>query len=228
MTIRRLVSFLQDLSQNNSKDWMDQHRNQWLEVRDGFREFVSQVNEEVRKFDHDLPLENPVKYVQRINRDIRFSKNKLPYRNDLGFVITQRKYSRVEEPGYYSAVNANGTMIIAGGLWFPEVGYMRNLRKHLDSHGYELRKILKKHVFKKVFTGLDDSENSMYKMKPSAFKESQFLDLMMHKNWAVDYTISIGNKTDLEIIREVITGFKILHSYIQWLREVEVPGVSEK
>jgi uncharacterized protein (TIGR02453 family) len=225
--IQKLIPFLRELSANNSKNWMDEHREKWFEVRDGFRSFVSEINDEVRKFDYDLPLENPVKYVQRINRDIRFSKNKQPYKNDLGFVITQRKYSHIEEPGYYSSVSKDGTIIIAGGLWFPEVSYMRNLRKTIEKDGKRLRAILNNSQFKRLFGGLDESEGSIYKMKPAEYKESVFLDLMMHKNWAVDFTISSKEKTDKELMAEIVQGFNVLQPYIQWLRKVEVPGVSK-
>ena len=80
------INFLKNLAKNNNKPWFDEHRNQYLEAKTDFENFVSILNKKTAAFDNDVKELQVKDCVFRINRDIRFAKDKTPYKF-LNFVV---------------------------------------------------------------------------------------------------------------------------------------------
>ena len=83
---KELVQFFKELEKNNTKQWFDQHRNEYEEcVLSPSREFVAAMDSRLRKI---APEVNAIPKVNqslfRINRDTRFSKDKSPYKTCMG------------------------------------------------------------------------------------------------------------------------------------------------
>ena len=68
------LKFLQDLAQNNHKDWMDANRATYKASEKELKKFYATVEAGLNKTDEIAKVK-----VFRINRDIRFSKDKTPY-----------------------------------------------------------------------------------------------------------------------------------------------------
>ncbi len=78
------VKFLKTLSKNNNKPWFDEHRNEYLDAKADFGNFVATLIKKTAQFDSDIKDLQIKDCVFRINRDIRFSKNKTPYKTNMG------------------------------------------------------------------------------------------------------------------------------------------------
>lgn len=81
--------FLALLKENNSKEWMDEHRSQYRDMKSDVLAFAGLLVDEISNFDPAI-AENPMppeKCVTRLNRDMRFGKGKGPYKTDYYIVI---------------------------------------------------------------------------------------------------------------------------------------------
>src|SRR5665811_1624648 len=81
------LQFLKSLSKNNNKVWLDAHRNQYMDAKSDFENFVSILIKKTAQFDSDVKELQVKDCVFRLNRDIRFSKNKTPYKINMGASI---------------------------------------------------------------------------------------------------------------------------------------------
>ena len=87
--MKDLLIFLENLNQNNRREWMDDNRAVYKDVREDFIDVVQELID--RRNEYDAKIENlEVKQTMfRINRDIRFGKNKTPYKPYMGAVFAQ-------------------------------------------------------------------------------------------------------------------------------------------
>ena len=76
------IDFLYRLRENNNKQWMDEHRDEYKEyVFKPFRQLAAEMGPMMLTID---PIGYPAPQDGvRINRDIRFSRNKSPYRTNM-------------------------------------------------------------------------------------------------------------------------------------------------
>ena len=84
--LKPVLSFLDDLSQNNHKAWFDQNRPAYAAARGAFEQFVDGVIDAFREADNLQDLTAKA-CMPRINRDVRFSKDKSPYKTNLGALV---------------------------------------------------------------------------------------------------------------------------------------------
>jgi uncharacterized protein (DUF2461 family) len=72
------IDFLYRLRENNNKQWMDEHRDEYKEyVFKPFRQLAAEMGPMMLTIDPGLDI-RPHRMVSRINRDIRFSKKQKP------------------------------------------------------------------------------------------------------------------------------------------------------
>jgi uncharacterized protein (TIGR02453 family) len=117
-----LVQFFKNLKKNNTKQWFDEHRNEYEEnVLFPSREFVVTMGERLRKI---APAVNAIPKVNqslfRINRDTRFSNDKSPYKTCMGIWFWEGHRKRMECSGFYFHHEADRLLIGAGIHTFPK------------------------------------------------------------------------------------------------------------
>lgn len=118
------LQFLKSLSKNNNKLWLDAHRNQYLEAKTDFENFVAILIKETVRFDSDVKDLQVKDCVFRLNRDIRFSKDKTPYKTNMGASINRGGKKSIYA-GYYFHVEPGGKSFAGGGLWMPMAGELK-------------------------------------------------------------------------------------------------------
>jgi uncharacterized protein (TIGR02453 family) len=87
------MRFFRDLSRNNSKAWMDEHRDRYRAcVVEPFRALLDRLAPAAQKLNPRLAITGRTgDNFSRINRDIRFARDKTPYRTQM--------YLTLSEPG---------------------------------------------------------------------------------------------------------------------------------
>ena len=80
--MKKVLEFLQDLSQNNDKEWFHANRDRYEESRDTMLFVTEVLINEIRKFDPEISVMNPKDCMFRIFRDVRFSNDKRPYKTN--------------------------------------------------------------------------------------------------------------------------------------------------
>ena len=69
-----IFKFLDDLKQNNTREWFAKNKDYYLEEEE-IKDFFTSINEGLSAIDNIAGMK-----VYRIYRDIRFSKDKTPYK----------------------------------------------------------------------------------------------------------------------------------------------------
>src|ERR1035437_6595676 len=113
------LQFLKSLSKNNNKVWLDAHRNQYMDAKSDFENFVSILIKKTAQFDSDVKELQVKDCVFRLNRDIRFSKDKTPYKINMGASINRGGKKSIYA-GYYFHVEPGGKSIVGGKSFVSE------------------------------------------------------------------------------------------------------------
>ncbi|MGB0389940.1 MAG: DUF2461 domain-containing protein [Salibacteraceae bacterium] len=193
MTIsKNTISFLDNLSKNNNRDWFTENKPTYLEAHENIIGFADKVLEILNTFDK-IETASGKKSVKRIYRDVRFSKNKDPYKNNFGIEFKRSGANR--RGGFYIHIAPNASFI-GGGFWGPEKEDLLRIRKHIEVDDSELRSVINSKDFKSVFGEL---KGEQLKSAPKGFdKKHKAIDLLRFKQFLIgtDFTNEQVTATD--------------------------------
>ena len=150
------VQFLKSLSKNNNKLWLDAHRNQYMEARKDFENFVADLIKKTAQFDSDIKELQVKDCVFRLNRDIRFSKDKTPYKINMGASINRGGKKSIYA-GYYFHLEPGGKSFAGGGLWMPMTGELKKIRQEIDYCFNEFKRIVEDKSFVTEYKELENT-----------------------------------------------------------------------
>ena len=134
--MRKVLTFLRNLHDNNNREWFLAHKAEYLEAKRIFEGFALELLDEIRSFDSSIGNLGLNDITYRIYRDVRFSKNKAPYKCHMGVYICPggKKFGY---SGYYFQISASdeggwesGHMMAAGN-YFTEPKVLRVLREDI-------------------------------------------------------------------------------------------------
>jgi len=118
MNFNNTLDFLKKLSRNNNREWFEKNKSRYLEIKDEFELFVTDVLHEMITFDESLAGLNPKKLTFRIYRDVRFSKDKTPYKTNVSAGISPAGKG-MGVPGYYFQIQPGNNSMVAVGMYQP-------------------------------------------------------------------------------------------------------------
>ncbi|KAJ5203681.1 Conserved hypothetical protein CHP02453 [Penicillium cinerascens] len=172
--------FLQDLAQNNEREWLKAHDPDYRAAKKDFETFVETLTPKIAGVDGTVP-ELPVKdLVFRIHRDIRFSKNPLPYKRVGRVLVTvmlvsgtltdeqihfSAAWSRTGKKGPYAAYYVHfqpGSCFVGCGLWHPEAEPLALLRGDIDENAHRWKEVLGAPAMRREFlNGVSADEDAV-------------------------------------------------------------------
>ncbi|PYH45383.1 DUF2461 domain-containing protein [Aspergillus saccharolyticus JOP 1030-1] len=163
--------FLQDLAENNDRQWLKAHDADYRAAKKDWESFVETLTERIIDQDGTIP-ELPVKdLVFRIHRDIRFSKNPTPYKTHFSAA-----WSRTGKKGPYAAYYVHlqpGACFVGSGLWMPEAAGLARLRQDIDHNSHRLKRVLRAPKMRQeIFNGIPDVDEKAVEAFVSHNKES--------------------------------------------------------
>ena len=214
--MQKTISFLKSIKLNNNRDWFEKHKDKYLEAKEEHEIFIDKIIKGVSKFDKKISADMKAKdCVFRIYKDVRFSKDKTPYKTNFGASINPGgKKSLVA--GYYIHIEP-GASFLAGGVYMPEADMLNAIRQEIDYNPDPFFKILNSAAFKKYFKGLDDQ--GKLKTAPKGFdKEHPHLEILKNKHFLVSYSLSDKQLTDKNLEATIVSGFKAMHPFLEYLR----------
>lgn len=217
---RETFSFLNRLSENNNREWFTENKKEFKEIEREVKQFYNQLAEELNKHDKIDKVK-----VFRIYRDVRFSKDKTPYKTHLG-----GSFNRVKPElrgGYYLHIAPNNESFIATGFWEPHKDDLLRIRKEFEMDATEIREIISKKSFKKIWGELEGDE---VKTAPKGFsKEHAAIDLIKKKQFIFTKKYTDKEVTSPDFMKEVDKAFKAIRPYFNYMSEVlttDLNGVS--
>jgi uncharacterized protein (TIGR02453 family) len=137
---KKSFEFLGNLSKNNSKEWFDSHKSDYLKyIKEPSLEFASEILSACPK--QKIPfMGEPKNCIFRQNRDIRFSHNKEPYKTNAGISFTKNGKKNSFGLGYVHL--APEGCFIAVGFYMPETFEILKIRDAIVQKQKEFEKIL--------------------------------------------------------------------------------------
>ena len=84
MNFNSLFQFLTQLNQNNSKEWMDNNRKWYKEVRENYIEWLNELDLSLAAVDDEYYGTPGKKGINRINNNLMFHPNKPIYKDHFG------------------------------------------------------------------------------------------------------------------------------------------------
>ena len=135
------LAFLRGLERHNDRDWFNERKALYeAELKEPMLAVVAEVNDAMVRFAPDF-VRDPAKCVMRIYRDIRFSKNKDPYKTHLSAWWARAGMEKTSGGGFHLQVGTDG-VLVAAGCYLPGKDQLLAIRRHLQVHHAEMRKLL--------------------------------------------------------------------------------------
>ncbi len=213
MNFKGLIKFLTALNDNNNKDWFDQNRKEYEELRKEWVVFVGTLIQAVQGFDSAISMLDPKKCIFRINKDIRFSKDKSPYKTNFGAIITPGGKKEMF-CGYYLHIDPK-EIFIAGGAYQPMPDLLAAIRQEIDYNFDEFSEIVSN---KKAKTLFGDLQGDKLIRPPKGYEaENPAVAFLKHKGfiWVQNFkTTELYDTAFLEKITKSFEAMKPLNVFL--------------
>lgn len=207
MLQKSTLTFLENLKDNNHKQWFDENRAIYFEAKTDFENFVGTIINEMVEIDSDLKDLTPKACMYRINRDIRFSKNKTPYKTNIACSLT-REGKKSIYAGYYFHLQPGEKSFVGGGLWMPASPELKKVRQEIDYCFPEFKKIINNPSFKKTYKSLEREEGQVLVNIPKGYdKDNPAGEFLRLKSFFVTKSIPDKKLTKKDLLKEIIHDF---------------------
>jgi len=202
MLTKDSLQFLEDLKNNNNRDWFLENKKRYEVFKKDYQQLVAALLDAMKPLDPSLEMLEVKNCTFRINRDIRFSKDKTPYKSHLGIWISSGTKLQ-SKSGYYIHLEKGGSFI-AGGLYAPLADDLKKVRKELAYFHEDLDEILNEKDFKKVYGGLDRNEKYLLKNPPRGYeKEHPAIELLKLKSFEASSAFDILEVTRKDFVSKM-------------------------
>jgi len=208
------VKFLQQLSDNNNKQWFDEHRSQYIAAKEDFEMLTTVLLANLCSLEPMLRDQKAKDCVFRIFRDVRFSKDKTPYKAHFGAYFSKggRKF---EGAGYYIHIEHGGKSFAGGGLWMPEPSLLKKVRQEIDYNFEEFQSIIKNKPFKKYFNQVNGDQ---LKTTPQSYTDDNpAIEYLKMKSFTVAYTFSDQHVLKKDFTKKCIDVFTAMRPLVDFL-----------
>jgi len=189
----KILQFLTALRENNNREWFEQNKDWYLQVKAKHEQLLEKIIKELSKFDVVAGTPAAKDCIFRIYRDVRFSKDKLPYKTHMGAFIAAGGRKSIR-PGYYLHIEPGNSMI-SGGVYSPQPDVLKKLRDEIYFNSETFKNILNDKAFKEMFGNLwEDKLIRSPKDYDPLFPD---IDLLKYKSYSVMRSLD-----DKEVISE--------------------------
>lgn len=213
--MKKTLTFLKKIKKNNNTEWMQAHRDEYLEARKEFEFLIQEIIVRLSQWEPRFEFLEPKNCIFRFNRDIRFSNNKNPYKeNFAAFFGIGGKKSPL--PGYYISVSPK-EIFVGGGLWQPEPDRLAKLRRYLSENGEELDAIVSARGFKKTYGELSD-EDTLKRVPRGYSPEHPHAEYLKLKSIVASKDLSESEALDKkfgEKIDKILRELKPLNAFLE-------------
>ncbi|MEO9511519.1 MAG: DUF2461 domain-containing protein [Flavobacteriaceae bacterium] len=184
MNFPDLFTFLTELQQNNTKEWMDTNRKRYKSLRNDFMLWLDDLDLTMAQLDEAYYPTPGKKGINRINNNLMFHPHKPIYKDHFGAGLDKAPNSA----DFYIEVGVK-QCLLAGGFWRPDSKTLRSIREGIDYNGEELLEIIEKPSFKKLFGRLYEDERLIN--APKGFKNDHpYIELLRNKTFAVEHQLN--------------------------------------
>lgn len=216
MLTQHTLQFLNNIAENNNREWFHANKKDYELVKIEFESFCSEILTGLSKFQEDLHNTTAKSCILRINRDIRFSLDKSPYKQYLGagFGPGGKSSGKVD---FYLQIQPNESFL-GGGMWSPTSIQLANFRQEIDYNPSNLKKIIEKEDFVKYF---NEIHGEKVKNAPKRYStDHPNIDLLSYKQLFFVHKYSDEKVLKKDFYETVIEGCQLLKPYLDYLNKI--------
>lgn len=216
MSFHYAITFLRDLNKNNSKEWMDEHRDEYEQTKDFLFGWIEAINGELARIDDDYSTIAPKKALSRINNNLLYHPNAPTYKDHFGISLVKAK----DKGGFYLHLGLNGSFL-GGGYHHPSSKTLGKIRDAIDHNGEQLKAIITQASFVDLFGGLDDGDK--LKTAPRGFSQDhEHIELLRLKSYTARCEITQKEMMSDGFVETVLTAYKEIKPLLVYLNEAVV------
>ena len=177
-----IFDFLRRLAANNERTWFQEHKEEYLAVKEAFDDLIAAAIARIATFDDSVAHLSPSDCTYRIYRDTRFTNDKSPYKSHLGAYINSRG-KKSNHCGYYIHLEPENCML-AGGSWCMPPAMLKAVRMSVCDNIDEFRSIVEDPEFTQYFPVIGEQHlKTMPKGFPKDFPYPQYLKCKDYIVW---------------------------------------------
>ncbi|HOY37989.1 MAG: DUF2461 domain-containing protein [Bacteroidales bacterium] len=213
MNLQRIFGFLNELQQNNNREWFRQNEAAYRQSVSLFEKFVQQLVIGINEFDPSIGHPEAKDCIFRIYRDVRFSHNKEPYKTNFGAYIAEGGKKSIKA-GYYVHLQP-GASFAGGGIYMPAPEILKAIRSEIYYNTEEFKRIMGAKEFTTYFSGIyGDKLKTCPKDFPKDFPDAS---LLVYKDYTVIHSFSDHEMFSENITDEILKVFRAQHPFNDFL-----------
>lgn len=214
------LNFINELSQNNDRNWFAAHKDRYEAAKENVLQFIGLLIPILSEIDPAFPKDSvPKKHLMRIYRDVRFSKDKRPYKNNFGIYFSLNGKGG-NEPGYYLNIAA-GNCFFAGGYWMPGAADLKKIREEIDYNSDSFLEVINNKSFSQLFKL--DTEDSLKKAPKGYPADHPLIDILKLKSFSASCTFEDKEMSKPDIVEKMRHAFEQVYPFILFLRTSIAP-----
>jgi len=213
MINNNIFSFLNDLKQNNNKEWFLNHKENHDAIKIHLETIVNELIIKLSKFDSEVSYLKAKDCLFRIYKDVRFSKDKTPYKTNVGiYIVNGGKKSG--KAGYYINIEPDNCFI-GGGVYMPQPDVLKKVRTEIYYNFNEFKKVISNSNFKKYFGQVSGRTISI---APKGFdKDFEGIEYLKFKDYTVINKVTEKYFLQNDFINNTVTVLKAMKPFNDFL-----------
>jgi len=217
------LKFLRQLRRSNDRKWFQVHKITYEEkVKQPMVDLVTALGGAMQGFAPEM-VTDPKRAIFRIYRDTRFSPDKTPYKTHIAAHFTVSGFQKNAGASLYFHLDPD-EFLVAGGVYMPSSPELRLIRNHIAAHADELREILQRPKFKKLYGSL---QGELLARAPKGFPaDHPALDLLRHKQFVAWFERAPAVAETPELFPLIIEAFVALMPLVRYLNRALHTSIS--
>lgn len=217
MITKKTLGFLEQLSSNNSKEWLEENRSDYNFAKDDILNMTQMLIHAVSEFDLGIAKAdlNPKKCITRLNRDLRFSKDKTPYKTDYYLVLNQNGKNS-PSAFYYVHIEPNNCFV-GGGVYNPQATELKKIRNEINASFMQWTKIIKNSDFQTKFPSGIHSSGTLVRSPKEFEDDNPAIEFLKMKGFYTQENISDKEMQSNLILEKIVAYFKSVKPLVDFL-----------
>lgn len=208
--------FLQKLSQNNTRDWFNQHKQQYEDrVRLPALDFIEDMEADLKSISPHFTAiaKKSGGSLMRVYRDIRFGKDKSPYKTNIGIQFRHERGKDVHAPGFYVHIEKDNCFLGAG-IWRPDSKSLSKIRDYICAKPDCWQKLMSD---KKFINQYAISGDSLIRAPRGYDINHPLIHDLKRKDFIGISAVDNVKILDKNFKKETVKHFKLASQYMQFL-----------
>lgn len=217
MNTKPIFHYLQELSENNNREWYHLHKAEYKEANAQFEALIQELIFELGKQDESVLHLVPKDLTFKLVRDTRFSRDKSPY--NPSFRAHIGPMGKLPVPvGYYLMIKPGNGSFLGGGLFadmFKDATAM--VRDYISKNPGQWEEIIRDEEFRNYFT----VPGTALKNVPAGYdKEHPQAEFLKYKSWYLEYPVDDESLLNIEtFLPQMIKIFEAMKPFNDYLNK---------